>query len=584
MKIQLSLLILFVCSNLCAQKKISYTKLPDKPNVILILTDDQGYGDISAHGNPVLKTPEIDKLWEESVRFTDFHVAPMCTPTRGQLMTGKDAMRNGATAVCQGHSMIRNDIKIMPQFFEDAGYATGLFGKWHLGDSYPHRPRFRGFQEVVSFRAWGITSLADYWGNTYFDPVFMHNGMDTKYDGYCTDIFFDEAIKWMKECQLGDKPFFAYIPTNTPHVPEVVAEKYSAQYQGEYQGISIPSNFYGMIANIDENIGKLESFLKESGMRNNTILIFMSDNGTQNKRAQSIFNAEMRDKKTSVYEGGHRVPLFIRWNDGKLEHGTDISELTQVQDLLPTLIEMCGLDSGNENFDGTSLAELLKGEKIRTDERMCMVQYRVSGEKWDPAVVMWNKWRLINENELYNIVDDPGQQINVLGKFPDVAKKMNSHYNEWYEKVKQEDLQERYIIIGSETSNPVNLYASDWQGDYCDNRGGLINATGNGYWDIIVEQDGVYEIELFRWPEESGKLLTDSFDANSQKGARPIARGQLVVGDYNKILTTKPEDKSVIFKVNLKAGKIKLATNFLDNMGNILSGAMYVKVKSIKSE
>ena len=216
-----------------------------RPNVIILLTDDQGYGDISAHGNPVLKTPEIDKLREQSARFTDFHVAPMCTPTRGELMTGMDAMHNGATAVCQGRSMIRNDIKIMPQYFKDAGYATGLFGKWHLGDSYPHRPRFRGFDEVLSFRAWGITSLADVWMNDYFDPTLMVNGVDTKFEGYCTDIFFDKAMAWMETCQKRDQPFFLYLPTNTPHSPRKVANAYSDPYKGKHEGKLIPENSMG---------------------------------------------------------------------------------------------------------------------------------------------------------------------------------------------------------------------------------------------------------------------------------------------------------------------------------------------------
>ena len=573
--------ILIICTAAAMVMAVFCKRVQDKPNVILILTDDQGYGDLSCHGTPVLKTPHLDHLYNVSVRFTDFHVAPMCTPTRGQLMSGRDAMRNGATAVCQGRSMMHSDIKIMPQFFEDAGYATGIFGKWHLGDSYPHRPRFRGFQEVVSFRAWGITSLADYWGNGYFDPVLIHNGVDTKYDGYCTDIFFNEAIRWITKCQSENKPFFAYIPTNTPHVPEVVAEEYSKPYQGTHEGLPIPANFYGMIANIDDNIGRLEAFLKESGLRDNTILIFMSDNGTQNKMAQDIFNAGMRDRKTSVYEGGHRVPLFVRWIDGKLQHGSDIQELTQVQDLLPTLIELCGLDYGEGKFDGTSLAGLLRGEKKELADRMCVSQYRVSGEKWNPAVVMWDKWRLVGGNELYNIGNDPGQQKNVYSEFSEVTEKMNAHYNSWYQEVRPTFDRKRYIIIGSDESNPLTLYASDWQGSYCDNRGGLTKADGNGYWDIIVERDGVYEIELQRWSEESEKTLTDSFDGKSERGARPISKAQLIVSEFNQILNTKPEDRSATFTVNLKAGKTKLTTNLLDQGGNVLTGAMYVKVKRI---
>ena len=549
-----------------------------RPNVILIMTDDLGYGDLSGHGNPVLKTPELDKLRAQSVRFTDFHVAPKCTPTRGQLMTGIDAMRNGATRVCQGRSMVRRDLKMMPQYFAEAGYVTGMFGKWHLGDSYPYPPRFRGFQEVVSFRAWGITSLADYWGNDYFDPVLMHNGVDERYEGYCTDIFFREAMKWIETCSAKGKPFFAYIPTNTPHVPEQVAEKYAAPYRGKYQGKHIPEAFYGMIANIDENIGKLEAFLKIKGLRENTMLIFLSDNGTQNKNAQQIFNAGMRDRKGSVVDGGHRVPLFVRWPDGKLKHGTDISELATVQDILPTLMDLCGLEGDRSTLNGTSLAGLLKGAQERLPERKVVIQLGFSCEKWDQAVVMNGKWRLIGGNELYNIADDPHQDNNVYDKFPEVARALNAHYDQWYGEARPIFEKKRYIIIGSEVANPLTLYSNDWQGDYCDNPQGLIAGTATGYWDLIVEKDGAYEIELRRWPEESGKALTDSYDGKSKKGAIPVAKARLQVGEFDKTVDTKPTDTVVRYSLNLKKGKTKLTASLLDAKGKVICGAMYVKV------
>lgn len=431
-----------------------------QPNVILIMTDDQGYGDVPGHGNPVLKTPELDKLREQSVRFTDFHVAPMCTPTRGQLMSGMDAMRNGATEVNGSRSMLRNDLKIIPQYFAEAGYATGMFGKWHLGDSYPFAPRFRGFDEVLRHRDWGITSLADYWGNTYFDPVLEHNGMDKKYNGYCTDIYFSEAMKWMLRCHRKGQPFFAYIPTNTPHVPEQVAGKYSDTYQGTYDGKEIPHNFFGMIANIDENIGKLEVFLHDQGLRDNTILLFLTDNGTQSAKAMQIFNAGMRSKKTSLYEGGHRVPLFVRWIDGRLVHGSDISELTQVQDILPTLADLCGLDLSGASLDGNSLSGLLKGEQM----------------------------------------------------------------------------------------------------------------------ELEVARTGEYEIELRRWAEESGKALTDSYDATSGEGAIPVAKARLQVGDFDQTVDTRPEDTFVRFSANLPKGKTELTASFLDTQGKVICGATYLKI------
>src|SRR5262245_22774168 len=195
-----------------------------RPNVIIIVSDDQGYGDFSAHGNPVLKTPNLDKLRSEGVRFSDFHVAPMCTPTRGQLMTGQDALRNGATSVSAGRSFVRRGTPTMAEIFAAGGYRTAMFGKWHLGDSYPNLPHQRGFQEAVYHLGWGITSMADPWQNDYFDGRFFHNGELKQYQGYCTDVWFDLGLAWLKERQAKkDGPFFLYLPTNAPHGPHWVA-------------------------------------------------------------------------------------------------------------------------------------------------------------------------------------------------------------------------------------------------------------------------------------------------------------------------------------------------------------------------
>ncbi|MBF0197205.1 MAG: arylsulfatase [Planctomycetes bacterium] len=551
----------------------------ETPNVILILTDDQGYGDMSGHGNPIIKTPAMDKLREEAVRLTDFHVAPKCTPTRASLMTGMDCMRTGATRVCQGRSMVYRDIKMMPGYFAESGYATGMFGKWHLGDAYPHRPRFRGFEEVLSFRAWGITSLADYWGNSYFDPVLMKNGVDTKYKGYITDIFFDEAMKWMGECAEKKKPFFVYIPTNTPHTPEVVAKEYSSPYKGKYEGKEIPDIFYGMITNIDENLGKLEAFLKEKKLRDNTILIYLSDNGTQNLKAYKLYNSGMNGKKGMLEDGGHRVPLFVRWIDGKLEHGKDIGGLTTVQDLIPTLAELCGLKGDVSKLDGTSLASLLRGTEQEVKERIMVTQFGPHCKKWDSTVVMKDSWRLINKR-LYNIENDPHQDNNVFAKHPEVAKELAGHYDRWYEETKPIWDKERYTIVGTEHENPLVLYASDWIGGYCDNSGGLFVAKARGYWDIIVDKDGEYDFELRRWPEESGKTFIEPVGPKGwqKKSARPIAKAQLMIGEFDSTVDTKPEDTVAKFSVKLTKGKNKVTANLLDKNGAILCGAMYVKV------
>ncbi|MCX6998037.1 MAG: arylsulfatase [Kiritimatiellaeota bacterium] len=563
MKLTMSVLLLAAATAFAA---------PDQPNVILLVTDDQGYGDLQAHGNPVIKTPCMNKLRDESVRFTDFHVAPMCSPTRGQLMSGMDAMRNGATAVCQGRSMVRPDIRIMPQFFAEAGYATGIFGKWHLGDSYPYRPLFRGFQEELSFRAWGIPSLAEHWGNTYFDPWFLHNGVEKRYEGYCTDIFFNEAMKWIEKCRAEKKPFFLYLPTNTPHSPDIVAEKYSAPYKGKG-----PAGFYGMIANIDENLGKLEAFLKEKGLRDNTILIFMSDNGTQSAQAMEIFNAGMRAQKRSLYEGGHRVPLFVRWINGKLRHGSDIPVLAEAQDVLPTLIELCGLKAGDATFDGVSLAGLLTGRQESIPDRMCVVQYGADCGK-GAAAVMWGKWRLIGQSHLYDVTADPHQDRDVIAEHADVARKMRDYYDKWYAESKRLFDKPRDITIGSDAGNPNTLYASDWDGSYCDNQHGL-STGGRGCWDVIVDRDGTYEFELRRWPESSGKTLVGASNPEKPKGkgARQIAKAQLLIADIDRTIDTGPKDACAKFSVELKAGKTRLTANLLDAEGKIITSAPYVK-------
>lgn len=567
----------------------------NRPNVILIIADDQGYGDLAAHGNPVLRTPHMDRLYEESVRFTDFHVAPMCSPTRGQLMTGMDAMRNGCTAVCQGRSMMRSDLPTMADYFSDAGYATGHFGKWHLGDSYPHRPQDRGFQETLHHRAWGITSLADYWGNTYFDPMLSHNGTDKKYPGYCTDIFFGEAMKWIEEQSARDQPFFCYLPTNTPHRPNVCDEEYSKPYQGKLGGKALPAKFYGMIANLDENLGDLEDFLEEKGLREDTLLIYLSDNGTQSQEAANVFNAGMRAIKTSVYEGGHRVPLFVRWPAGGLRHGRSIDELTQVQDLLPTVIDLCGLENAAKSrLDGVSLSGLLTGESDALPDRKLVVQYRVSGKPWDPAVVMWGKWRMLQRKdsgknggatrtELYHVGHDPGQTENVASAHPRVVEAMAEHYEQWHAEASDLFQRRRWITVGSDQSNPVMLYAQDWVGDYCDNPRGLYASASSGYWNVNVDRAGLYEVQLRRWPEESNKPLTEGWDGAEDTGrsARPIAAAKLGVAGRETSVETDGADTHAAFRVRLPSGETRLTTSFLDASGSDLGSAIYVKVRRL---
>ena len=602
-RVLVSLCVLISIGFNCKSQQIP-NSIQSPPNVIIILTDDQGYGDYSCHGNPILKTPNLDLLHAESVRLTDFHVAPMCTPTRGQLLTGMDAMRNGATGVCQGRSMVQSDILTMANFFVRSGYVTGHFGKWHLGDSYPFRPQDRGFQETLHHPAWGITSLADHFGNSYWDPYLRYvaeesksrNHIEKQFEGYATDIFFENAMAWMKEKHESDQPFFVYLPTNTPHVPNWVDEEYAAPYKeiGTYNGVEVPANFYGMIANIDENMAKLEEFLVEEGLKDNTLLIYFNDNGTQSTNAARVYNAGMRGNKTQMYEGGHRVGCFWRWPTSQLRHGEDFDQLTQVQDILPTLIDFCALEATGFEGDGHSLADILTDAAASIPDRKLVIQYsfqETSGTLWNRAVVLWNKWRMVGPNQLFDLRNDPHQNRSVIHEYPEIAEEMRKHYENWYAEAKSLYDQPRNIHLGNKDNNPVVMYSNDWVGGYCDNPPNLIAANTSGYWDVIIEEAGDYEIELRRWPEESGLPITAGVRGEDIKahesfigeniGARPIHTALLKIDDFEQSKTVDPEDHFISFKANLKSGKTELETLFSDVSGKPLCSAIYVKVRKL---
>jgi arylsulfatase A-like enzyme len=553
-----------------------------KPNVIVILSDDQGYGDFSRHGNPVLKTPNLDRLAEASVRLTDFHVAPMCTPTRGQLLSGLDACRNGATSVCAGRSFVRPGIPLMPDLFTAAGYKTALFGKWHLGDSFPNLPQHRGFDESVYHLGWGITSMADTWCNDLFDGRFRHNGVLEKYPGYCTDVWFDLSLAWIKERQSRGEPFLLYLPTNAPHGPHWVSDKYKQPYQKP----GVPAGFFGMIANLDENVGRLDKFLAETGLAENTIVVYFNDNGGTG--GVNLFNAGLRERKTTYYDGGHRAACFIRWPGGKLQP-RDVDELTQVQDLLPTLLELCGIKpSPVPKFDGISLANLLRGieEESWPRDRMLVVQYGQKPEKFQSAVLS-KKWRLVHGTELYDVDADPGQKKNVAAENPDIVNRLRDHYEKWWAGVEPLLAEPVPIVIGADEENPVTLTAADWWNVYCDNMRDLrTGKAANSVWNIVAAKDGQYEIALRRWPKEADAPIAagvpefQAVDGTLPAGkALPIAAVRLKVGEIFDETKVAADAKEIKFSVDLKAGtKLAMQSFCYDAAGQELCGAYFAYV------
>jgi arylsulfatase A-like enzyme len=555
-----------------------------KPNVIVILSDDQGYGDFSINGNPVLKTPNLDALARQSVRLTDYHVAPMCTPTRGQLMTGVDACRSGATSVCAGRSFVRPNIPMMPEMFAKAGYKTAIFGKWHLGDSYPNLPNPRGFQEAVYHLGWGITSMADTWCNDYFDGRFHHNGKSLeKHPGYCTDVWFNLSLDWIKQRKAADEPFLLYLPTNAPHGPHWVADKYKQMYAKT----GAPAAFFGMIANLDENVGRLTKYLDDSGLADNTILIFFNDNG--GTAGVNTFNAGMRGRKTQYYDGGHRAACFIRWPGGKLAP-REIDDLAEVQDLLPTLLDLCGVKKPSAaKVDGISLAPVLRGESKpqQLTERILVVQYGQKPEKFDSAV-MHQKWRLVKGAELYDIKSDPGQKNDVASAHPEIVKRLRDHYEKWWSEVEPLLAQPVPIIIGDDHENPVTLSAADWWNVYCDNMNDLRSGKPtNSNWTVKAAKDGDYEIALRRWPKEADAAITagvpafKAVDGGLPEGkALPIASIRLTIGNqFDQKQPVPANAKEVVFKLPLKAGTpLAMQSYCYDSAGKELCGAYFAYV------
>jgi arylsulfatase A-like enzyme len=549
------------------------------PNVIIVLTDDQGYGDLGCHGNPVLKTPHLDRLHAESIRLTDFHVAPMCTPTRGQLLTGTDALANGAMNVSSGRSLLRRGLVTMADAFGDAGYRTGLFGKWHLGDNFPYRPQDRGFQESLWYPSSHIGSAPDYLNNDYFDDVYRRNGRLEQVKGYCTDVFFDEAMKWMKSS--GDKPFLAYIPLAAAHGPLYVPQKYRDLYPGQPRGVA---SFFGMIANIDENMGKLEAMLRETGLRENTIVIFMTDNGGTN--GVSVYNAGMRGKKIELYDGGHRVPCFIRWPAGGLRAAGDVGDLTLVQDILPTLTDFCGMRAMGE---GISLAPILRGEQTSLPDRMAVIQFsRMNAPvpKKGDACVLWKKWRLVNDQELYDIAADPAQKTDVAARHGDIVAKMRDHYERWWAKVEPGINVPGRIVVGTSHESPTLLSPCEWFDVFIDQGAQVRRGEAkSGAWHVQVASGGAYEVSLRRWPVEADASICAGLpevtlaDGKLPAGkALPVASARLKVGAQDVRMPVTPQDKAVTFTVELKPGDTEIQTWFLDASGQELCGAYYVAV------
>jgi arylsulfatase A len=507
-KYKIVVFVFFIVSTFFAQKK---------PNIIIMMTDDQGYGDVGFHGNPYLKTPNMQSIAEQGIEMTHFFAYPNCSATRAALMTGRYPYRTGVTAVTQvDHFMNTSEITIA-EILSENGYRTGIFGKWHLGDNMPMRPTDQGFQEALVHKGGGIAQDAGPAGNTYFNPILEHNNVSKKYEGYCDDIFTDATLDFISK--KSDQPFFAYLATNLPHFPLQVPDSRAEPYRkiGLHEDNALT---YGMIDNIDYNVGRVLDKLKQLGIDENTIVIFLSDNGPRQRRTKNDvypgrWVANLRGTKTSVYECGIRVPFFVKWPN-KLESQIKTNTMGAIIDVLPTILDVCEINAPeNVKIDGKSLLPLWKGNPIEFNDRVYFTQmhYGPTPFKYMHFAARTQKYKLVSPHdfphgilyqpkddelketldnlELYDVENDPSERINLAKKHPEVVDDLLTKYENWFDEVTEERDAKgiQRIYLGNPNQPNVNLSRFDWGGPR------VLSKNQLGHWRVKTES-GLYEISV----------------------------------------------------------------------------------------
>lgn len=484
---------------------------PRKPNILLIMTDDQGYGDFSIHGNKDLQTPNIDQFAKDGIQFERFYVSPLCAPTRASLLTGRYSLRTGVWGVTHSKEAMRPEEVTIAEALKAKGYRTGLFGKWHNGEQFPYTPPGQGFDDFFGFHN-------GHWNN-YHDADLLRGTKFVPTKGYIADVLTDEAIAFMDANQ--SRPFFCYVPFNTPHSPYQVPEKYFKALKAKGLSDELIA-VYGMCMNIDENVGRLLEKVKDLSLRKHTIVLFLTDNGANGDR----FNAGMRGRKGSLHEGGSRVPLFFQW-PGHFDKPRTIKQICAHIDIMPTLLDLCGLSKPDGvSFDGRSLVPLLEGKEIQWQERLLFTHNTGSGREPGPSpgAVRSERYRAVIENkggwQLYDMVEDPGQTTDLAKTKPEVLQPMTAAYDAWFKDVSKAGFQRFPLPIGHAEENPVTLHAPQAHfsgGVYFFAKNGFANDWLTGWtskddriwWEIDVARAGKYESNLqFLCPEtDAGSMI-----------------------------------------------------------------------------
>lgn len=513
------LLALFVSATIFSQ-----TQAADRPNVIVIMSDDQGVGDYGFMGNEVIKTPNLDQMRQRGMLLTNFHVSPVCAPTRASLMTGRYNYRTRCIDTYVGRAMMDPAEITIAEYLSDAGYQTGIFGKWHLGDNYPMRPMDQGFDESLVHLGGGIGQPSDPIGaeGKYTDPTLFRNGEKTQLDGYCTDIYFDSAMDFAKKASHDGKPFFAYLATNAPHGPfhDVPDDLYQQYKQAEFDPILLrhpPKNrraadldklarIAAMITNIDQNVGRLFEYLEGLGIADNTIVMYLNDNGPNTAR----YVGNMRGRKTQVDDGGIRSPLLIHW-PSKIQPGSASDIFTAHIDVVPTLLEACQAESNADvKIDGLSFFDAITSETTDWPRRQIVFQSHRGNEpqKFHNFAIHEEPWKLVHPSgfgqqnfsgdlklELYNLADDPQQSDNVADQNPAIVHRLKSAYADWFSDVsstRPDNYAPPRIVIGTDNEPTTILTRQDWRHE----SGNPWGRESNGKWLVHAPEDSRFQVEV----------------------------------------------------------------------------------------
>ena len=544
------LLIVFIVFNSCISPIEN-----KKPNVIIIMTDDQGFGDLGINKNPNIITPNIDQFASESIQFDNFFVSPVCAPTRASLMTGRYSLRTGVRDTYNGGAIMSNTETTIAEILKEADYSTGIFGKWHLGDNYPFRPSEQGFDESIIHLAGGIGQVGDftnyYKGNTsYFDPILWKNNKKNQYDGYCSDIFAENAVKFIEKNK--NKPFFCYLSFNAPHTPLQVPKKYYNMYKDldpevGFMDESLASKMsekdkedarriYGMVTNVDDNVGKVLNKLTELGIEEETIIIFMTDNGPQQFR----YNSNMKGLKGTVYNGGTRVPFYIKYAE-KFKNSKVISRMSAHIDILPTILELCNLKiPSDRKIDGQSLVPLINSKPFN-DRHLFSYWTRRFPEKYINMSIQNDNYKLVGNNdyngkikdfELYDLIADPLESKNVINQNIEIAKSFKIEMdNSIDDLLSSENIKNPpRIIIGSEFENPTVLNRNDASGE----RGIWAQNDIYSYWKVNFKK-GTYDFK-FKFKDSitsKGTLFTEINNRVYSKKTEKVVYSTLEMNDIS---------------------------------------------------